>query len=70
MNPAVMLAEARAAYHQLMTGTSVVEVRDSTGESVRYSTANAFRLKIYIDELAATVAGTTRQVTKPMRPHW
>lgn len=70
MNPAVLLAEARAAYHNLMTGTSVVEVRDSTGESVRYSVANASRLKIYIDELAASVAGTTRTITKPLRPFW
>lgn len=61
------LAEAEAALHALNTGTAVVEVRDSTGESVRYSPANAFRLRNYINELKAEIAGTSA-ARRPMRP--
>lgn len=40
-----MLSEAKAAYHSLLTGVAAVEMRDSNGESVRYTSANASRLK-------------------------
>ncbi len=46
-----LLAEAKAAYHALMTGTSVVEARDQNGEMIRYSVANAGRLAAYIQQL-------------------
>lgn len=61
------LASAKAAYHRLMTGTSVAEVVDQNGEKVRYSTANASLLKTYIDELKASIAGTPR-ASLPLRP--
>lgn len=60
------LSEARAAYHELMTGQSAVEVRDATGESVRFARAEASRLKAYIAELEAEVAGQSG-VRRPMR---
>lgn len=45
------LAEAEAAYHALMTGQSVAELRDSNGELVRYTPASASRLLVYINSL-------------------
>ena len=67
LSAAARFAEAQAALHALMTGTSVVEVRDSTGESVRYSQANSARLQVYIRELQAEIAGLSPRV-RPMRP--
>ena len=65
------LAEAEEAYHKLQIGESAAEVRDSNGESVRYTQANQGRLRAYIAELkaqiAAEAAGTAR-VTGPLRP--
>lgn len=45
------LQEAEEAYHALMSGQSVAEFRDSNGELVRYTPANAFRLQAYILQL-------------------
>lgn len=42
------LADAKKAYHRLVTGASAVEFRDSNGESVRYSAISANQLKGYI----------------------
>lgn len=42
------LAEAEAAYHSLMVGGSVAELRDHNGEQIRYTPANASRLSAYI----------------------
>lgn len=65
------LQEARNAYHLLMTGQSAVEIRDSNGESVRFTAANASRLLAYIDELSAEVSGEALQRTRrPLRPIW
>ena len=65
------LTEAEDAYHKLQIGESAAEVRDSNGESVRYTQANQGRLRAYIAELkaqiAAEAAGTAR-VTGPLRP--
>lgn len=61
------LVEAEAAYHSLQTGTKVVRVRDSNGDEVTYTTANASSLRRYINDLKAEIAGTSR-VTKPFRP--
>lgn len=47
------LAEAEAAYHALMLGQSVAELRDSNGELIRYTPANAGRLMAYITSLKA-----------------
>lgn len=50
------LTEAENAYHAVMIGSGVAEVRDSNGESVRYTQANASRLRAYILELKAQIA--------------
>ena len=47
----IQLAEAEAAYHALMIGQSVAELRDQNGELVRYTPANAGRLLAYIATL-------------------
>lgn len=49
------LSEAEAAYHKLQIGESVAEVRDSNGESVRYTQANQARLRAYIADLKAQI---------------
>lgn len=51
------LADARAAYHRLMIGESVVEFKDQSGESVRYTVANADRLAGYIRNLEGALNG-------------
>lgn len=69
LTTAEKLTEARAAYHRLMMGEQAVEVRDSNGESIRYSQANASRLKTYISELEQELAGTV--VSRgPLRPYF
>ncbi len=68
MTDAEKLVEAEAAYHLLMTGAQAAEVSDSNGERIRYTQANASRLKGYIAELKANIAGT--QVRRPLRPIW
>jgi hypothetical protein len=45
------LQEAEQAYHDLMTGQSAAELKDSNGETVRYTPANAARLLGYITGL-------------------
>lgn len=47
----VLLAEAEAAYHALMSGQTVAELRDHNGETIRYFAPQAARLKAYILEL-------------------
>jgi hypothetical protein len=63
-----LLADAYAAYHRLQTGAAAAEIRDSSGESIRYTAANVSRLWAYIRLLEAEVAGTA--VVKPLRPTW
>ncbi len=67
---AELLTEAKTAYHALQLGQSVVEVRDSNGESVRYTPANASRLQTYIATLEAEVAGQATTARLPLRPIW
>lgn len=45
------LAAAENAYHNLMIGHSVAELRDQNGEMVRYTPASVSRLAAYIDQL-------------------
>jgi len=47
------LQEAELAYHSLMTGQSVAELRDQNGELVRYTPISAPRLLAYIHSLKA-----------------
>ena len=51
---AELLAQAKEAYHRLMLGESVVEVRDQSGESIRYQAATASRLLAYIRTMDPT----------------
>lgn len=65
------LAEARLAYHLLLTGQQEVEVRDANGESVRFTAANASRLRAYISELEDELTGNIGAlVRRPLRPVW
>lgn len=66
----IWLSEAESAYRDLMLGKAVVEARDSNGESVRYTMANASRLKQYIAELKAEIAGQSTTPHRVMRPTW
>ena len=60
------LAEAEEAYHQLMTGRSVVSVRDQNGETVQYTAINASKLDDYIAQLRDLINPRSR-VNRPMR---
>jgi hypothetical protein len=64
------LTEAQTAYHRLITGTQAVEIRDSNGESIRYSSANLSRLRGYIRDLENELAGTAASSRRPLRPVW
>ena len=59
------LAEAEAAYHNLMTGRSVSEVVDQNGERVRYTPANKNGLATYIADLKSKLGQGTG--SGPMR---
>ena len=63
------LVEAERALHSLVLGVSAVEVRDSNGESIRYTPANVSRLKAYIADLKAQIGGAS-SVVAPLRPVW
>lgn len=56
------LAEAKAAYHKLLTGKSVVSI-NVDGVQTQYAQADAGRLKLYIETLEAVLdtTGTTRR---------
>lgn len=56
MTTSEMLEEARAAYHNLMTGRNAIVVVDQNGERVEYQRANAFRLLAYIRMLEDQLA--------------
>lgn len=60
------LAEAEQAYHNLMTGRSAVEFRDSNGELVRYSAVSATKLQGYILSLKQQLGIATN--IGPMTP--
>lgn len=52
------LNEAEAAYHALVTGKAAVELRDSNGETVRYTAPNRAALAAYIADLKRQIDGT------------
>lgn len=62
---AELLDQAKEAYHRLMLGESVVEVRDQSGESIRYQAATASRLLSYIRSMDPTFLMPS--ATGPMR---
>lgn len=61
------LDEAEQAYHALMTGSSVAELRDHNGELVRYTPANAVRLAAYIQSLKFQLGLASRSAMYPGR---
>ncbi|BBU54062.1 hypothetical protein KU6B_03270 [Mameliella alba] len=54
------LAEAENALHDLLLGQQSVEVRDSNGESVRFTPAKREALRAYIRQLTDEIAGAKR----------
>lgn len=62
----VLLNEARTAYHKLMTGTSLVELRDQNGETVRFTSINRQALYSYIQDLERQLCAPTS--SRPNRP--
>lgn len=66
MTLAEQLVEAEAAYHQLMTGRSVVEVTDQNGERMRYTAVNAALLKQYILDLKGQLSTDPNLSIAPM----
>ncbi|ATN93252.1 hypothetical protein [Marinobacter phage PS6] len=58
------LAEAEAEYHALITGTKPRVVVDQNGERVEFTTANAGRLRQYIESLKGQLSNKT---SGPMR---
>lgn len=60
------LAEAEAALHRLITGQMVRVVVDQNGERVEFTMTNIERLRAYIAELKALLAGVDPMVRRPM----
>lgn len=56
LSTAQKLAQAEAAYHNLMVNGAVKVVVDQNGERVEYTAVNAANLLRYIDELRRQVA--------------
>ena len=67
LTAAQRLAEAKAALHRLLLGEGVQSVTDQSGERVVFTTANVSRLKAYIAELEAEIAGNL-PIGGPIRP--
>jgi hypothetical protein len=63
-----LLAEARQAYHSLMTGTSARVVLDQNGERVEFTAANAQKLYSYIMELERQLNPVQAGATPPNAP--
>lgn len=54
------LADAEAAYHDLLTGKAVAEVRDANGETLRYTQANRGALSAYISAMKRELGGAAQ----------
>lgn len=61
-----MLLDAQQAYHDLMTGAAIVEVRDQNAETIRYYKTNKNDLLAYIEWLKGQL-GMTVAPSGPMR---
>jgi hypothetical protein len=68
MTLAEQLRAAKQAYHDLMTGKSARVIVDSDGSRVEYTSANADRLRSYISELEAQLAGNVAGRRRPLTP--
>lgn len=66
---AELLAQAEAAYHQLVTGLQPRVVVDQNGERIEYTSANRGALYSYIQELKARVAAPNANpaIRRPLR---
>lgn len=63
------LVEAEAAYHSLLIGQGIAELRDQNGETVRYSKTDIGALRGYIAALKQEIAGNGVAPSEgPMRP--
>lgn len=62
-----MLDEARVAYHQIQTGTTLVEIRHEGQGYMRYAQPNAAALLAYINSLEAQLGVPPLQRTGPRR---
>ncbi|MGA0545648.1 gpW family head-tail joining protein [Brevundimonas sp. VNH65] len=51
------MAEAEAAYHDLMVGRSAVAITDQSGEAIQYGRTRAADLASYIAALKREIAG-------------
>lgn len=71
LSVAQRLAEAEAALHSILIGRGIQSIRDANNESVSYSTANVSRLRAYIAELKAEIAGAVSNYgSGPIRPRF
>lgn len=68
MTLAEQLADAKAAYHELLVGRSARVFVDQNGERVEYTAANRADLRKYIQELEAEIAGKGLFSGGPLRP--
>lgn len=67
MTAAEKLVEAEKALHELLTGTSARVVVDQNGERIEYTAANVGRLRTYVEELKAEIAGAVLGARGPLR---
>lgn len=59
-----LLTEAKAAYHDLMTGKAARVVVDQNGEKVEFVAANRQGLYLYIQQLEMQIATTVAPVSR------
>jgi hypothetical protein len=62
------LDEARAAYHNLLTGQAARVIVDQNGERVEFTTANRQSLYAYIQSLIAQINAANSGITPPTGP--
>lgn len=62
---ATLLKEAKAAYHELLTGKAAVVLVDQNGERVEFRPANVNQLRSYIRDLEGQLGTATP--SGPMR---
>ena len=62
------LADAKAAYHSLMTGTKARVIVDQNGQRVEFTSANATTLNVYIARLEAMCGCCVGNIAMPSGP--
>lgn len=62
-----LIASLEDAYNQLMLSTTVRVFVDQNGERLEFATANADKLKAYIERLYAKLPNYCPDVVRPMR---